>query len=80
MSKSTSESPSDVIEIKLRIDATKRGYLFVGILPADKINVVVQPGFMFGFNAFSHSLHGFSGKVYFETTFFLERLEIWKSD
>jgi len=64
MSKSASESASDVIEIKLRIDATKRGYLFIGILPANKINVVVQPGFMFGFNAFSHSLHGFSGKLY----------------
>lgn len=64
MSKSMSESTSDVIEIKLRIDATKRGYLFIGILPANKINVVVQPGFMFGFNAFSHSLHGFSGKLY----------------
>merc|ERR1719295_939679 len=64
ISKSPSESASDVIEIKVRIDATKRGYLFIGILPANKINVVVQPGFMFGFNAFSHSLHGFSGKLY----------------
>merc|ERR1712130_93023 len=62
--KSANGELSDVIEIKFRIDRTKKGYLFIGILPANKINAVVQPGFMFGFNEFSYSFHGYSGKIY----------------
>ena len=57
---------ADVIEISFLIEHTKRGYLFLGVLPANKINNVVQPGFMFGFNEYSYSLHGYSGKLYHE--------------
>eukprot|EP00484_Ammonia_sp_Unknown_P017804 CAMPEP_0197044024 /NCGR_PEP_ID=MMETSP1384-20130603/20174_1 /TAXON_ID=29189 /ORGANISM="Ammonia sp." /LENGTH=751 /DNA_ID=CAMNT_0042475409 /DNA_START=25 /DNA_END=2280 /DNA_ORIENTATION=- len=59
-----SSSSSDVIEICFRIDRTKKGYMFIGLLPANKINNVVQPGFMFGFNEYSYSFHGYSGKLY----------------
>ena len=55
---------SDVIEITFRIDKTKKGYIFIGLLPANKINNVVQPGFMFGFNEYSYGFHGYSGKLY----------------
>merc|ERR1712228_735570 len=58
------QEASDVIEISLRIDRTKKGYLFIGIIPCNKINSVVQPGFMFGFSPYSYSFHGYSGKIY----------------
>ena len=63
ISKSGGDS-SDVIEISFRIDKTKKGYMFIGLIPANKINNVVQPGFMFGFNEYSWGFHGYSGKLY----------------